>query len=406
MLTGRCYPLAFTPEQEAYAQRIADACRAVWNTGLEQRREWLRRGRLTGYAEQCRGLSEAKREFEWLREPPKDTLQQTLRDLDRAFRTHGTWKVQWRSKARKEPSFRFPEPRYLPVRRLNRRWGEVKLPKFGWVRFRWTRPLGGTIRNATVRRDGGHWYISFCVEDGMATVEPNDKPPVGVDRGVKVAVATSEGETFDRQTVTDGEARRLKRLQRQIARQKNKRSNRRKATRAKLTALNARIRHRRTDFAAQTAVRLVRSHGLVAIEDLKVSAMTRSAKGTVEAPCRNVRQKAGLNRAILAKGWGQFVLKLEHAARYHGTTVVKANPAFTSQTCFACKHTARESRESQAVFQCVACGYQDNADVNAAKNIRERGIELASAAGLAVAGRGDLGVARSVKRQPLGGIAA
>jgi putative transposase len=148
-----------------------------------------------------------------------------------------------------------------------------------------------------------------------------------------------------------------------------------------VTALNARVRARRTDFAAWTANRLTKNHSLVVVENLKVGNMTRSAKGTIEQPGRNVRQKAGLNRAILAKGWGAFIVKLEHVARYHGAQVVKVKAAYTSQTCNACKHVAGESRESQAVFRCVACGHQDNADVNAAKN----------AAGLAVTGRGDLG---------------
>jgi putative transposase len=120
--------------------------------------------------------------------------------------------------------------------------------------------------------------------------------------------------------------------------------------------------------------------------------MTASARGTVDAPGRNVRQKAGLNRAILAKGWGGFLLRLEHVAGYHGTEIVKVDPAYTSQTCHACKHIAPESRESQAVFRCVACGHEDHADVNAAKNIL--------AAGLAVTGRGDLAVGQSAKRQP------
>lgn len=400
MLTGRRYVLVLTPEQETYAGSIGDTCRAVWNTALEQRREYRRRGAWINYNEQARQMAEAKADFPWLAEAPSHTLQQTLRDLERACKAHGTFKVKWRSKARTAPSFRFPDPNHFAVRRLNRRWGEVRLPKLGLVRFRWTRPLGGTIRNATVSRDGRRWYISFCVEDGVVEVAANGKPAVGVDRGVAVAVATSEGGTFDRQTVTVGEARRIKRLQQQLARQNDKRSSRRRATRAKLTTLNARIRNRRSDFAAQTAVRLVRDHGLVSVEDLRVANMTRSAKGTTESPGKNVRQKAGLNRAILAKGWGGFLCSLEHAARYHGATVVKVNPAFTSQTCNACKHIARESRESQAVFRCVACGHRDNADVNAAKNIRERGIELASAAGLAVAGRGDLGNSRSAKRQP------
>jgi transposase len=160
------------------------------------------------------------------------------------------------------------------------------------------------------------------------------------------------------------------------------------------------------DFTAWTAIRLTRDYGLIAVEDLKVRNMTASAKGTVERPGANVRQKAGLNRAVLAKGWGLLLAQLEHQARYHGSQIVKVPPAFTSLTCHVCKHTARDSRESQALFRCVACGHQDHADVNAARNIRERGIELASAAGPAVAGRGDLGDTRSGKRQPPMAVAA
>jgi putative transposase len=185
---------------------IGDACRAVWNTGLEQRREYRRRGGWINYVEQARQMAEAKKDptCAWLADASADVLQQTLRDLERACKTHGTWKVRWRSKSRSAPSFRFPDRRYIHVRRLSRRWGEVKLPKIGWVRFRWTRPPGGTIRNATVARDGGRWYISFCIEDGVAAVEPNGKPPVGVDRGVAVAVATRHSSPLARQPGSGG----------------------------------------------------------------------------------------------------------------------------------------------------------------------------------------------------------
>jgi putative transposase len=405
MLTGRRYLLAFTDVQAAYAEQVGSICRAVWNTGLEQRRAYRRRGAWINYVEQARQLAEAKKDPDcaWLAEAPSHTLQQTLRDLERACRTHGTWKVRWRSKARTAPSLRFPDPNHIAVRRLNRRWGEVRLPKFGPVRFRWTRPPGGTIRNATVSRDGGRWYVSFCVEDGVTQVEANGRPPVGVDRGVAVAVATSDGDLHDRAFASPGETARLRRLQQRLSRSlrthgRNRKSTRRAAIRAQLGRLNARIRGRRVDFAAQTAVRLVRGHGLVAVEDLRVHNMTASAKGTAEQPGRNVRQKAGLNRAILNKGWGGFLAALEHTARYHGATVVKVNPAYTSQTCNACKHIARESRQSQALFHCVVCGHQAHADVNAAKNIL--------AAGLAVTGRGDLAVGRSTKRQPPERLAA
>lgn len=391
MLTGRRYLLAFTPEQEEFAEKIGDACRVVWNTALEQRRQYRRRGAFIGYVEQARQMAEAKKDFPWLAEAPSHTLQQTLRDLERACKTHGTFKVRWRSKRKNAPTFRFPDPKQITVERISRRWGRVKLPKLGWTRFRWTRPLGGQLRNATVLKDGGRWYISFCVEDGLMESAPNGKPPVGVDRGVTVAVATSSGWMRDREFVTPGEAVRLKRLQQQLARQR-KGSNRRAATRAKLTKLNARIRARRTDFLAWTANRLTRDHGLVVVEDLNIRNMTASAKGTLAEPGRNVAAKAGLNRAILAKGWGGLLTALEHKARYNGSRILRVPPAFTSQTCHACGHCAPDNRESQAEFRCRACGHQAIADVNAAKNIL--------AAGLAVTGRGDLAVGRSVKRQP------
>ncbi len=119
--------------------------------------------------------------------------------------------------------------------------------------------------------------------------------------------------------------------------------------------------------------------------------MTRSARGTSEQPGKKVAQKAGLNRAILDKVWGGVRLALEWHGRKNGCDVVYVAAAYTSQTCSTCGHIAPESRESQADFCCVNCGYAANADVNAAKNIL--------AAGLAVTGRGDFGDARSTKRQ-------
>src|SRR5690606_28772590 len=150
MLTGRRYLLAFTPEQEEFAERIGDVCRVVWNTALEQRRAYRRCGAFIGYVEQARQVAEAKRDFPWLAEGPSHTLQQTLRDLDRACARHGTFKVRWRSKRKNAPTFRFPDANQITVERVSRRWGRVKLPKLGWTRFRWTRPLGGQLRNATV----------------------------------------------------------------------------------------------------------------------------------------------------------------------------------------------------------------------------------------------------------------
>ncbi|WP_224285225.1 RNA-guided endonuclease TnpB family protein, partial [Streptomyces sp. LS1784] len=394
MLSGRRYRLELDSAQAGLCEMFGDICRVVWNTALEQRREYRRRGAWMNYVPQAAELVEAKREFPWLGDAPSHVLQQTLRDLDRACCEHGTFRVRWRSKAHWSPSFRFPAGNLIVVERIGRRWGRVKLPKLGWVRFRWSRPLGGEVRSATVTRQGRHWMVSFLVEDGRNTPDRHALPDraVGVDRGVKVAATTSDATFHDRAYVTKGEAKRLRRLHQQLARCERG-SNRRRAVLAKINTITGRVRHRRADFCAQTAHALTTANALVALEDLRTRNMTTSARGTVEQPGRGVRAKAGLNRAILDKGWHLLERALRNAARTTGTRVVLVNPAYTSQTCNACGHVDPKSRESQAVFGCTACGHGDHADVNAAKNIL-------NAAGHAVSGRGDLATRRSVKRQP------
>lgn len=392
MLTGRKYRLALTPEQEAQCEEFGNICRAVWNTALEQRREYRRRGAWMNYVPQAAEMAEAKREHEWLRAAPSHVLQQTLRDLDRACRTHGTFKVHWRSKARWSPSFRFPEGDEIRVERLNRKWGRTKLRKLGWVTFRWTRQLGGTVRSATVTRKGSHWYISFLVEDGILTPERHAGTPVGIDRGVIVAATTSTGEFHDREFTTLGEKARYRRLQQRLARSRKGSANRRK-TLAAINLIMGRVTDRRADFCAQAANRLTVRHSVIVLEDLRTKNMTASAKGTVTEPGTNVRQKAGLNRAILDKGWHRMELAIRNAARSTGTEVVLVNPAYTSQTCHRCKRVDSKSRESQAVFVCTACGHREHADVNAAKNIL-------NAAGHAVSACGDFAIGRSVKQEP------
>jgi putative transposase len=392
MLAGRKYRLKLTPEQAAMCEEFGNICRSVWNTPLEQRREYRQRGAWMNYVPQAAELADAKREFEWLCMAPSHVLQQTLRDLDRACREHGTFKVHWRSKARWRPSFRFPAGNLITVDRVNRKWGRVKLPKLGWVTFRWTRPPGGDIRSATVSRKGDHWYISFLVEDGLVTPESHSGTPVGIDRGVKVAATTSTGQFHDRAFVTAGEKARYRRLEQRLARSKKGSANRRKTVAAMNRIMN-RVTDRRADFCDWTARRITDRHCLVVLEDLRTANMTASAKGTIAEPCKRVRQKAGLNRAILDKGWHRLELALRNAARSTGTTVVLVNPAYTSQTCYRCREVDAKSRESQAVFVCTACGHRDHADVNAAKNIL-------STAGHAVPACGDLAGGRSAKQEP------
>ncbi len=228
MLSGRRYRLELTDEQSKQCLEFGDICRAVWNTGLEQRREYRRRGAWMNYVPQTAELAEAKREHPWLKAAPAQVLQQTLRDLDRACNAHGTFGVRWRSKARWSPSFRFPVGNLITVERLGRKWARAKLPKLGWLRFRWSRPLGGEIRSATVGRKGSQWFVSFLVAEGCETPRTHAMPDtaVGIDRGVTVAAVTSDGTFHDRQFIAPHETARYRRLQQKLVRQKKGSANR------------------------------------------------------------------------------------------------------------------------------------------------------------------------------------
>ncbi|WP_051266378.1 RNA-guided endonuclease InsQ/TnpB family protein [Nakamurella lactea] len=411
MVVGRIFRLRVTPEQDAALHDWAGICRAVWNTGLEQRREYRRRDGWVNYPQQARELAQAKTDpdLAWLTQAPSHVLQQTLMDLDRACRAVGTWRVRWRSKDRWSPSMRFPDGPRMRVQRLSKRWGRVNLPKLGWVKFRWTRDLDGRVRSATVNVRDGQWHVTFLVEDGILEVQPpvsDPRPAVGVDRGVKIAAALSDGRMLDQTFITAAEQDRLVRLQQRLGRQHGPRSKPSKdrqrknpkargrrqqpsarylRTKKRIAAVQGKVRRRRDDWLTKTARQLVREHSLVAIENLNTKGMTRSpaAKPDPDRPgafLANQRsQKAGLNRAILGKGWGRFALTLAHQARYTGCRIVQVLAAFTSQRCHQCSHTEAGNRESQADFRCTKCGWRGNADINAACNIL--------AAGLAVAGR-------------------
>jgi putative transposase len=173
--------------------------------------------------------------------------------------------------------------------------------------------------------------------------------------------------------------RRLRRLERRKARQR-KGSRRRERTKAAIARVHARAADRRKDFAEQTSTHLVRDHDLIAIEDLRVRHMLRSAAGTREQPGTNVAQKRGLNRAISRQAWSLLRRRIEDKAATCGVVVVAVDPKHTSQTCDRCGTVDPGSRESQARFHCRHCGHQAHADINAATNIL--------AAGLAVTARG------------------
>jgi putative transposase len=383
-----------TPPQEAVLRDHCAHARYVWNLAVEQHQYW-RPGRKSapGYLEQCRQLTAARAEHPWLAAGPQTVQQQALRDFDQAmaafFAPHShVRRPSWR-KAIRDEGFRIVgrRGRQWDVRRLSRYVGEVWVPKIGWVRFRWSRPVPAHVKSYRVTMDrAGRWHVAFAAIPGPIPA-PGTGEVVGIDRGVTVAAALSTGELLRIPRLTPRERQRARRLQRKLARAKRG-SNRRARVKLTLAKLRARETDRRKDWAEKASTDLTRRFDVIRVEDLQIQKMTRSARGTWENPGQNVRAKAGLNREILASAWGLLVRRLEDKAPGR---VEKTTPAFTSQRCSACGQVDGKSRESQAVFRCTACGYACHADVNAARNI---------AAGHAVTARGGDGAARPVNREP------
>ena len=389
------YRLLPSPAQEQALVEHCGHARYVWNLAVEQHLHW-KPGRRSapGFAAQSRQLTEARAEFGWLRAGSIIVQQQALRDFWQAMANFfgGTHRrPTWRKRGRHE-GFRIVAVKPNDVRRLSRNTGQVKVPKVGWVRFRWSRALPDQVKSYRVTRDAaGRWHVAFAaIPIPIPIPAQGSGEVVGVDRGVAVSAALSTGELLRVPRLRDTEARRLLRLQRKLARARHG-SNRRAKVKRAIARLKAREADRRKDWVEKTTTMLARRYDLIAVENLKIPGMTRSGRGIRDALGRNVRQKAGLNRGILTSGWGRLVERLEHKAP---DRIIKVNPAYTSQTCNTCGNLAAESRQSQAVFSCVACGHRAHADVNAARNIRD------TAAGRAVAARGGPPLGEPVNREP------
>jgi putative transposase len=360
----------------------ADA-RYVWNLALEQANTYQpARGPTPNNAVRMRQLSEA-RQGTWLGVGSSVVQQGALRDFDQALKNWwgGTHRRPTWRKAGQSEGFRV---RDLSVAKLTGKWGTVHVPKAGPVRFRLTRPWSD-VRSATSARvtldRAGRWHVSFTTPR-TPFERTSTEAVIGLDLGIAASVATSTGELLKMPPLLSaGENQRKRRLQQKMARQ-DQGSNRRARTKSAVARLAAREVDRRKDWIEKTTTQLVKDHDLIAVEALTVKNMVRSARGSAENPGRKVAQKRGLNRSIQSQAWALFRKRLTEKATAATSPceVVAVNPANTSRRCSECGHTAKENRESQAIFRCQSCGYTDNADVNAAKTIL--------AAGLAVSGRG------------------
>jgi len=229
------------------------------------------------------------------------------------------------------------------------------------------------MKNVTVSRQAGHWYISIQVEHELESQTTTiSSQSIGLDLGIKHFVTTSDGEHQAPINSFRQHEKRLAKLQRELSRKKRFSFNWKKQTR-KIAKLHQKIANIRRDFQHKLSTELCKNHALIVVEDLKIKNMSRSASGVSENPGKNVSAKSGLNKSILDQGWYEFRRQLEYKSYWRGGIVVEVNPQYTSQRCSHCQHIDAKNRQTQEKFVCLKCSSEMNADVNAAKNILAAG---------------------------------
>lgn len=364
-------------EQQRDMRRFAGSCRFVYNKALAMQKENREAGnKFIGYVPMAANLPIWKRETgqEWLKDAPSQALQHALKDLEKAYKNYFAKRANFPRFKRKGSgdSFRYPEPKQINLDQDNSR---ILLPKLGWLRYRNSREVLGEVRNATVSQSGGKWFVSIQTEREIEQPLPTATSAIGIDVGIARFATMSDENYIAPLNSFKKHQQRLARYQRRMSR-KVKFSNNWKKAKAKVQKIHTGIANARKDFLHKTTTTINQNHALVCIEDLQVRNMSRSSKGSNEQHGKRVKQKSGLNRAILDQGWGEFRRQLDYKVSWNGGILLAVPPHNTSRTCPCCGHVSKDNRQTQEKFLCVDCGYENHADVVGAINVLERGYRL------------------------------
>ncbi len=367
------YELMPTGGQQRDMRRFAGSCRYVFNKALALQKARYEQGeKKLGYAGLCKLLTEWRNSTEtaWLADAPVHPLQQTLKDLERAY-THFFAKradfPRFKKKGQGD-SFRYPDPKQIKLDQGNSR---IFLPKLGWLRFRNSRDVLGEIKQVTVSASGGKWFVSIQTAREVEQPIPQGSA-VGIDMGIARFATLSDGTFYAPLNSFRRHETALRKAQQAMSR-KTKFSNNWKKAKARVQRIHARIGNARRDYLHKATTTISQNHAMVCIEDLQVRNMSRSATGTIDAPGRNVRAKSGLNKSILDQGWFEFRRQLDYKLAWAGGWLVAVPPQNTSRTCPCCGHVSKDNRQTQARFECVECGFEENADRVGAINVLRAG---------------------------------
>ena len=349
----RLYPATHEKHQKLHG--TAGACRHVWNHfvgKLKDEYEYYGESKF-GYYTLCRQFTKLRKySRSWLQDYSANIVKMSLKPIETAYK--GFFKgnnglPEFHGKYTHNPSF------LINYETAKIQGEHIYIQKIGWMKFAGSdKYKGEKFVSGQVKYECGNWYADIVYE-----IEVSEKPylltAVGLDRKCG-QVALSDGTIHHGPDLKKKVAKR-KRYQRKYARGE-KGSNRRKVVRYKMPKAHQAERNARANWCHQTSKLIADRYDVVYMEGLKTQSMTKSAKGTLEDPGTKVKRKAGLNRAILASGWG----KLEHCLSYKAK--VKKVPAhYTSQTCNKCETTDKKSRGLQSIFKCRYCGHEDNANI-------------------------------------------
>ena len=364
--TARCYKFRIDPnrEQEHLFVRFAGCRRYVWNWALSRKREvYKATGKGIGYNALAAELVKLKKtDAPFLKDCHSQVLQQTLMDLDKAFKAFFEKRARYpRLKSRKRSPHAFRIPQNVTVVD-----GKVSIPKVGLVKARIHRPMEGTIKSATIKQEtDGHWHVVFVSHVELPDAPLSCDQPCGIDVGLSSFLTLDNGAKVEPPQFYRKSQRKLKRLQRQLSRCRKGSKNR-----AKAKAYVARQHHetasRRNDFLHKLSHGLVARYDCLCLEDLNLSALVRT-------------KLRGHSKSWTDAALGHFLWMLDYKSLWNGGQVVKVGRWFpSSKTCHCCQNI-QPLGLSDRRWTCVQCGVLHDRDHNAAINILSEGLRRLAA---------------------------